>query len=72
VQGASSIGDSDFGVYLAPANSDNARSPYPLFPRPFPQTWFQRYEKPQAIESDHEEGAYLYFDYAQWHPVCGP
>ena len=51
--------------------------PFPVFrshraPETFAspaQTWFQRFEKPTAIESDHEEGAYLYFDYKLWNAV---
>ncbi|GJD12414.1 CCR4-NOT transcription complex subunit 3 [Galdieria sulphuraria] len=27
-------------------------------------TWFQRHEEPQVVESDYEQGTYVYFDYA--------
>eukprot|EP00871_Galdieria_phlegrea_P004440 jgi/Galph1/4998/GphlegSOOS_G3655.1 len=27
-------------------------------------TWFQRHEEPQVVEADHEQGTYVYFDYA--------
>lgn len=28
--------------------------------------WFQRHEEPKVITDEYEQGAYIYFDYAQW------